>query len=211
MGQIKELNIKNQTYYFFNGIIDARNFQSNLLKIDKKPYKDFDIYYIGYIMIKKIGNCKNIHSVNPLYLIVYSATGYFKEKNGEKYLIIDSTEKYKEVFAEIKSEIETINGGEKLFYEKHYSKIGVNTDDDLPLNKKLKFPTLTIIIRLIFQKGKKLYPQVYLDECFYELLKYLKMNWHYYDYDYYDYCYYDDNNNDNEKWKDLISHIEITN
>ena len=43
MGQIKELNIKNQTYYFFNGIIDARNFQSNLLKIDKKPYKDFDI------------------------------------------------------------------------------------------------------------------------------------------------------------------------
>ena len=53
--------------------------------------------------------------------------------------------------------------------KKNYSRIGVNTDDDLPLNKKLKFPTLTIIIRLVFQKGKKLYPQIYLDECLYQL------------------------------------------
>ena len=72
-----------------------------LLKIDKKHYKHFDIYYIGYIMIKKIGDYKNIHSVNLLYLIIYSATGYFKEKNGEKYLIIDSTEKYGDVFSKI--------------------------------------------------------------------------------------------------------------
>ena len=44
MGETKELSIKNQTYYFFNDIINIRNFQLNLLKIDKKPYKDFDIY-----------------------------------------------------------------------------------------------------------------------------------------------------------------------
>ena len=80
MGKVKELNIKNQTYYFLDDMIDIRNFQSNLLKIDKKPYKDFDIYYIGYIMIKKIGDYENIHSVNPLYLIIHFATGYFKEK-----------------------------------------------------------------------------------------------------------------------------------
>ena len=80
MGKVKELNIKNQTYYFFNDMINIQNFQSNLLKIDKKPYKDFDIYYIGYITIKKIGDYENIHSVNPLYLIIHSATGYFKEK-----------------------------------------------------------------------------------------------------------------------------------
>ena len=53
MGKVKELNIKNQTYYFFNDMIDIRNFHSKLLKIDKKPYKDIGIYYIGYIMIKK--------------------------------------------------------------------------------------------------------------------------------------------------------------
>ena len=54
-------------------MIDIRNFRSNLLKIDKKLYKDIDIYYIGYITIKKIGDYENIHSVNPLYLIINSA------------------------------------------------------------------------------------------------------------------------------------------
>ena len=81
MGVIKELNIKNQTYYFFNDMINIQNFHSNLLKIDKKPYKDFDIYYVGYITIKKIDNCNNTHSVNPLYLMMGPATGYFTEKN----------------------------------------------------------------------------------------------------------------------------------
>ena len=169
MGEIKELNIKNQTYYFFDGIIDIRNFHSNLLKIDKNSYKDIDIYYIGYVTIKKFGDYENINSVNPLYLIFHSATRHFKEKNGEKYLVIDLTEKYKEVFSGIRSEIKTINGGKELFYEENYSRIGVNTDDDLPLDKKLKFPTLTIIVRCVFQEYEKLYPQIYLDECLYEL------------------------------------------
>ena len=80
MGQDKEINIKNQTYYFFDDMIDIRNFHSNLLKIDKKSYEDIDIYYIGYITIKKFSVCENIHSVNSLYLIIHSATGYFKEK-----------------------------------------------------------------------------------------------------------------------------------
>ena len=52
-------------------------------------------------MIKKFGDYENIHSVNPLYLLIYSATGYFTEKNGQKYLVIDSTEKYEEVFSGI--------------------------------------------------------------------------------------------------------------
>ena len=165
MGKVKELKIKNQTYYFFNDMIYISNFHSNLLKIDKKSYKDIHIYYIGYITIKKIGNCENIHSVNPSYLTIYSATGYFKEKYGEKYLTLDPIEKYEEVFSGIKSESETINSGEKLFYEKNYAKIRVSTDDNVPINKKLKFPSLTIIIRCVFQNGKKLYPQIYLDEC----------------------------------------------
>ena len=88
MGEIKQLNIKNQTHYFFNDMININNFQSNLLTIDKKSHKDVDIYYIGYITIKKFGDCENIRSLNPLYLIIHSATGYFKEINREKYLII---------------------------------------------------------------------------------------------------------------------------
>ena len=57
-----------------------KNFHSNLLKIDKKSHKDIDIYYTDYITIKKFGDYENIHSVNPLYLIIHSATRYFKEK-----------------------------------------------------------------------------------------------------------------------------------
>ena len=75
-------------------MIYIKNFHSDLLKIDKKPYKDVNIYYIGYITIKKYSDCENIYIVSPLYLIIYSSTRYFKEKNGEKYLISDSTEKY---------------------------------------------------------------------------------------------------------------------
>ena len=118
MGEVKEINIKNQTYYFFDDMVNIRNFNSNLLKIDKNSYKDIDIYCIGYITIKKFGDCENIYSVNPLYLIIDSATGLFKEKSGKKYLIIDSTQKYEDVFSEIRSEIKTINGGKELFYEK---------------------------------------------------------------------------------------------
>ena len=65
-------------------MIDIKIFHSNLLKIDKKMHKYIDIYYIGYITIKKYSDYENAHSVNPLYLIIHSATGYFKEKNSEK-------------------------------------------------------------------------------------------------------------------------------
>ena len=78
MGEVKELNIKNQTYCFFDDMIDIINFHSNLLKIDKKSHEDINIYYIGYITIKKFSDCEKFHSVNPLYLIINSATAYFK-------------------------------------------------------------------------------------------------------------------------------------
>ena len=60
MGKVKQIEIKNRTYYFYNDIFDIEEFDSNLLKIDIKPYKDIDIYYIGYIKIKKIGDFENI-------------------------------------------------------------------------------------------------------------------------------------------------------
>ena len=83
MGVIKQINIKNRTYYFYNDIIDLVNFKSNLLKTDKKSYKDIGIYNIGYIRIKTIDDCKNIYSVNPLYLNITHANGYIEEEGGE--------------------------------------------------------------------------------------------------------------------------------
>ena len=87
-------------------------------------------YYIGYITIKKFGDCENIYSANPMYLIIDSATGHFKEKNDEKYFIIDSTDKYEEILSGIRSEIKTLNGGKILFNKKNYAKIEINTDDE---------------------------------------------------------------------------------
>ena len=85
-------------------------------KIDKKSYKNIDIYYIGYITIKKVDDCKSIYSVNPLHLRNDQASGYIKEKNGNKYLIFDSTDenkevlpKYNEVWNGIKGKIKEVS------------------------------------------------------------------------------------------------------
>ena len=84
MGNIKEINTKNQTYYFSNDMISIEDFDPNLLKIDKKPYKNINIYYIGYITMQDSDYVK-IKSVNPLYLIVSEVDGHIKEENGNKY------------------------------------------------------------------------------------------------------------------------------
>ena len=78
MESIKEINIKNRTYYFYN-IIDLKTFDSKNLKVDKKTYKDLDIYNIGYVTIKKIGDCYDVNIVNPLYLHIDNASGYIEE------------------------------------------------------------------------------------------------------------------------------------
>ena len=170
MGEVKEINIKKpKPITFLTTWLINWNFHLHLLKIDKKLHKDIDIYHNDYITNKNFSDCKNIHSVNPLYLIIHSATEYLKQKNGKKYLIIDLTEKYEEVFSGIRSKVKTLNGWKEPFYEKNYARIGVDTGDDLPLNKPLKFPALIIIIRCVFQESKKLYSQIYLDECLYEL------------------------------------------
>ena len=64
-GNKKQINIKNRTYYFYNDIIDIKTFDLNVLKLDKKSYKDFDIYNIGYVTVKKIGYGYDINRVNP--------------------------------------------------------------------------------------------------------------------------------------------------
>ena len=69
---------------------------SSLLKIDTKSYKNTGIYYIGYITIKKINDCENINSLNPLYLMIGKVDRYIKENNGNKYLVFTSTDENKE-------------------------------------------------------------------------------------------------------------------
>ena len=164
MVQVREVNIKNRTYYFFDDMINIEVFDPDLLKIDKKTYKNIDIYYIGYITIKNIDDYEYIYSVNPLYLIIGEVDGHIEEKNGSKYLVFDSTdknrkvlEKYAELWDGIKNEIKTINGGKEGEYSKIFKKIKFDTNDNLSLNKPLKLHMLTIIVRSIFEEDSKLY------------------------------------------------------
>ena len=83
MGNIKEINIKNRTYYFFDDMINIENFDSKSFKIDKKSYKHINIYYVGYVTIKD-SKYVNIHSVNLLHLIINKADGFIEEKEGSK-------------------------------------------------------------------------------------------------------------------------------
>ena len=175
MRVVKQIDIKNRTYYLYNDMINIKIFDSNVLKIDKKSYKDIGIYNIRYITIKKIDDYENIYSVNPLYLIVVDASGYIEEKGVNKYLIFDSADenkellkKYNDVFNGIRDKIKEINSDE-CDYEKDYMKIKFNSDDDLPLKKPLKFHLMTITIRSVFEEDGKLYPQVFLDDTLYEL------------------------------------------
>ena len=81
MEEVKQRKIKNRIYYFYNDMINLKDFESVLLKIDKKHYKGINIYYIGSNTIKTIDDYENINSVNPLYLLVNHASGYIGEKN----------------------------------------------------------------------------------------------------------------------------------
>ena len=150
MGNIKQINIKNRTYYSFNDLINIKDFDPSLIKIDKKSYKNIGIYYIGYTTIKSISDYENINSVNPLYLIIDEVDGYIENK----CLTFASTdknkkvlEKYKKLWDEVKYHIQTINVGKSGEYEKDSMRIIFNSDDDLALNKTLNLRMLTIIVR----------------------------------------------------------------
>ena len=170
---IRQLNIKSKTYYFYNDLINIKNFNNNKLIVDKKGVLGNDVYYIGYITKKPQWH---VFSVNPLYLIINKIKGHFQEVDGDKYLIISSEngdimQKYQEVFDGIKKIIKTTNDyGQPIKYDDNYIKIKVNTDDNIPLNKIIYFPTITLIIS-ITKKDDKYYPQLFLDNCLYEVLK----------------------------------------
>ena len=177
---MKKISINNRPYYFFNDMVNIKNFDPRLLEINKLSSKsaNINIYHIEYMTMKSFDHV-NIDTENPLYLIFNNLDGYIiEESNGDKYLIFASTNKKKEVLKkytklwnEIKNQIETINGGEPIKYKKDFMKIRFESDDDLSLGKILNVPSLIIVTRSVFQEDNKYYPQVYLHECFYEFVE----------------------------------------
>ena len=120
----------------FDDMINIKDFNPSLTKIDKRSYKNIGIYYIGYITMKDSDHAK-INSVNPLHVIVSEIDGCIEENNGNKYLTFASTdknkkmlEKYTILWDEIKYHIQTINACNSGKYDKDYMKIQFNSDND---------------------------------------------------------------------------------
>ena len=133
----KQINLKNRSYYFWNDQIWINNFDAKNLKLDKKSVMDINIYL-----------------------------------NGNKYLNITLTDnnndvliKYAEVWSGIKDQIKKINNDSVVGYDKDYMKIKFDSDDNLPLNKVLKFHAVIIIISSVFERDGKYYPQIFLDDA----------------------------------------------
>ena len=144
MSCIKEIDIKNRTYYFFDDTINIKFFDSNQIKIDKKSNKN-----LSYVKIS---------SVDPLYLIIDKVDRYIEENNENKYLTLVSTDKskgtlkkYTELWDKIKDLIRSITKTPGNYSEK-YMKIKFNSDNILPLNKILKIRNLTVVVKSIIHK-----------------------------------------------------------
>ena len=137
--KVKDINIKNRAYSFLNDFSSTENFNVNNIKIDEKSYKNLFIY------------------------------------NGSKYLMLIPTnenkekiEKHKALWNKIKYLIGKITQNSDDYDEK-YMKIKFDTDNKLTLNKVIKFPIITIVLRAVFHENNKYYPQVFVDECLYEI------------------------------------------
>ena len=172
---VKSLDIKNRSYYFWDDTINIKDFNPELLKLDKKSSAiTYDIYYIRYVTKKVI---YRINSVNYLYLGIGGIDGYVEEidDSDDRYLNIALTNNNTEVIKKItefskgiKDQILKINDSVKE-YDENYKKITFNSDVALPLNTVLKFYALTVIIRCIIEIDGKYYPKIYLDDSLYEL------------------------------------------
>ena len=103
-----------------------------MLKVDKKDYKEIDIYYIGYVAVKKIANCNNINSVNPLYLMIQEMIGHSEEKNENKCLLLDDMEikkfqrNMKKFGKVLKKKLKRVMVAKKSNTEKIFKKLGLS-------------------------------------------------------------------------------------
>ena len=164
---VKSLEIKNTSYYYYDDIVHADEFDKNLIKVDKKESRiGADIYYISYIVNKPQ---YNINSVNPLYLILkdVKCTVEKIEGSNDRDLVIDLNNKdglnvFDDMFNFISNKINKIDGDDKNVYG--YMKLNFNYDVDLPLDKLIKFHTLTIIVACAIRKANKFYPEIYVEE-----------------------------------------------
>ena len=154
METMKQMNIKNRKYYFYNNIINLDEFDENKIKVDKKHFNDINIYYLGYDCKKKISECNVINSINPLYLRIINMNGQFEKGKDDAWCLIisykdDVYEKRMDIFESIKKKI-TEKTWDVVEYDKDYMKIKFESNNIFPTDKDVNIHLAAIIIRAIF-------------------------------------------------------------
>ena len=170
MGELKQIDIKNGTYYFYNDIINLDEFDVSKIKDDKKDFNDINIYYLGYEHKKKNSEYDVINSANHLYLRIVSTNGQFKKgKDDAWYLLIsdDVFKKLVDIFESIKNIIAE-KTWDAVDYDKDYMKIKFERNNIFPKGKDVNVCMATIIIRAVFAQDGKYYPQLFLDDGLYK-------------------------------------------
>ena len=161
MREVKQINIKNRTFY--NDIINLDEFDESKIKVDRKNFNDIEIYYLGYKYKKKITECNEINSVNPLCFRIKEMKGQFKKGKGDNAwcLIIfgdaDVLRKFANIWKSIRVKIEENTGG-IVQYDKDYMKIKFENNDNSPIDNIINMHQVTIIIRSGFDQNGKFYP-----------------------------------------------------
>ena len=148
MGETKQIDIKNRSYYLYRNLSDLKNFDAEFIKIDKKSDKNIDIYYIGYRPFIKIGDYWSNFTVNPFFLDIAYASEHIEcnsiecnyiecnsieEKNGNKYLVLDDIDENKEVLKNmkkfgrvLKKKLKLLMVAKKLNMGKIFKKLGLS-------------------------------------------------------------------------------------
>ena len=172
MGELKQINIKNRTSYFYNDIIDLDEFDESKIKVERKDFNDIDIYYLGYEHKKKISECNVINSANPLYLKITDMKVQFeKDKDDAWYLVISDKDDVYGRLMDIFESIKNIIVGKTwdiVGYDNDYMKIKFESNNIFSTDKDVNIHIATIIIRAIFAKDGKYYPQLFLDDGLYK-------------------------------------------
>ena len=169
MRTITPVNIENRQNYFSNDMTNVSDFDPGMLNIDQISSLSNELIFYGTTYVKDLNGSKS------LYLAFNNLDACIEENGEKKYLIFASTDKnemmlgdYTEIWDEIKEQIKLISRNNVIKYSKDFRKIKFESDDDLPIRKIINIPLCVIIIRGVFEEDSNYYPQVLLNECFYE-------------------------------------------
>ena len=161
--------------FYPNDMIQLNNFDSQLLKINKRENRENNnIYYISYKINKPE---HDINSINNLYFIVDHLYGTIKKINGSKdrYLVIDKDSLMNEknirffcLWESIINKIKYLRGDDNKVIIKDWNKIRFSSDIFIPNDVSINFYSLVIIINYVIEKNDKFIPEIYINEGYFE-------------------------------------------